>query len=256
MNLSKNKLKYYSSLKRKKSREAEGKFIVEGFRGGKDLIDSDFQIEAVFALETFTQSELAKHAVKSKNAEVYSVSEKELRKICDAKTPQGIAFAVFKKDEKIDDNAKIITALYDISDPGNTGTIIRNCDWFGIKNLLISGESAEIYNPKTVRASMGSFFRLNLEQTKNFIPRLRQLKEKGYKLLCADLDGKSVYEYVPPEKSVLIFSNEALGPSEEILELADDVITIPRFGSAESLNVANSAAVIFSEFAGSQLRRK
>jgi TrmH family RNA methyltransferase len=70
------------------------------------------------------------------------------------------------------------------------------------------------------------------------------------------LDGKSVYEYVPPEKSVLIFSNEALGPSEEILELADDVITIPRFGNAESLNVANSAAVIFSEFAGSQLRRK
>lgn len=248
MILSKNRLKYYSSLKRKKFRESEGKFIVEGLRIGKDLVESDFNIEAVFVLEELAQSDLVKRAIR-KNADVFIVSEIELQKVCDTKTPQGIAFAVLKKAEKTNTGSKIITALHNVSDPGNVGTIMRNCDWFGINDVLISGESAEIYNPKVVRASMGSFFRLNLQQTKNFVSKLLQLQEEGYKLLCSDLNGKSIYDYLPPEKSVLIFSSEAEGPSEEILNITDDIITIPKFGKAESLNVANSSAVIFSEFA-------
>ncbi len=249
MNLSKNRLKYYASLKLKKFRETESKFIVEGLRIGRDLLDSDFQIEAVFALDDLTDFDLLRQATKRKGADLFTVSEKELQKICDTKTPQGIAFAVLKKEERINKNAEIIAALYNVSDPGNVGTIMRNCDWFGINDLLISGESAEMYNPKAVRASMGSFFRLNLEQTKNFTKKLLQLKEEGYKLLCADLNGKSIYDYTPQGKSVLVFSNEAQGPSEEILNIANDIITIPKFGNAESLNVANSSAVIFSEFA-------
>jgi TrmH family RNA methyltransferase len=145
-------------------------------------------------------------------------------------------------------HSNLIVALDNISDPGNAGTIIRNCDWFGIKELILGENCVELYNPKVLRASMGSVFHLEISETQNLIDTLKKLKEKGYSIICTDMKGENVFKYYLGEKSIIIFSNEAAGPSQEILNLADKKITIPQIGNAESLNVASASAVILAEF--------
>jgi len=244
------KLKYYSSLRQKKYRDKEAKFIVEGKRLIKELLQSNFDIESVFLTNKFENNnpELVK-TIKEKSLAVYILDDKDLNKITDTDSPQGIA-ATIKKKEKNSTEFEFpnkIVALDTVSDPGNVGTIIRNCDWFGIDLILISKGSADIYNPKTLRSTMGSFFHIAVNDNVDLSKKLENLKTKGYKIICADLKGKNVYKFTFPEKYVIVFSNEAHGPAEEIISIADKKITIPRFGNAESLNAASSSAVILSE---------
>ncbi len=173
----------------------------------------------------------------------------ELSKLCDTKTPQGIVGVFHFRAESAQEllNEKIIIALENISDPGNMGTILRNCDWFGIKNILLSPDCAEMYNPKVIRASAGSLFHLNVFEEKDFIGSLITLKESGFKLVCTDLNGSDLYEYQKNEKDLIILANEANGPTENLLGICDHKITIPKIGEAESLNVASASAVILSE---------
>ena len=141
----------------------------------------------------------------------------------------------------------MIVCLENISDPGNVGTIIRNCDWFGIKDIILSNTCADVYNPKTIRSSVGSLFHANIFFSSNLINDLNILKNKGYKILSATLGGKSVFNYKTGEKTIIILGNEANGISKNILSFSDDFITIPKIGNAESLNVANASAVILGE---------
>lgn len=132
-----------------------------------------------------------------------------------------------------------------ISDPGNLGTIIRTCDWFGVYNILITNESVEYLNPKVLRSSMGSVFHLNIYD-EVFENDIINLKSEGYQIISSDIKGKNVFNFNPEAKSVLVFSNESNGPSEMISELADKTISIPGKGRAESLNVSSAAAIIIS----------
>ena len=165
-------------------------------------------------------------------------------------TPQGIT-AVFRipENKKIEE-IKSNTVVYaeNIADPGNLGTIIRICDWFGIETLLVSDNTVDVYNSKVIRSSMGSIFHINITEDVNH-KNLETLKKKGYKLLCADLQGESLYDFDIPDKKIIAFSNETAGPSEELLKRSDHKITIPKFGKAESLNVASASAIIISEIA-------
>jgi RNA methyltransferase, TrmH family len=142
---------------------------------------------------------------------------------------------------------KLIAALDGINDPGNVGTIIRNADWFGVKEILLSNDCADVYNPKTIRASAGSIFHLSMMIEDNLIRSLSSLKQKGYRILCADITGKNIYQYKKDEKAIIVFSNEANGPSDELLNTANERVTVPKKGKAESLNVASASAVILSE---------
>jgi TrmH family RNA methyltransferase len=236
--LTNNELKYYSSLNQKKFRNKENKFIVEGNKIVEEGLKSSFNCELVLVSHFyFEENEDYLRSIIKKNLRLEILKSRKFSRLTDTVNPQGIA-AVFEKptqtEKALDNlNSKLVVCLENISDPGNLGTIIRNCDWFRVREVLLINNCADIYNPKTIRAGMGSIFKL---------------KKGGYKILCADLTGENIYDYQPPDKSIIIFSNEAAGPSQEMLSITGDKITIPKLGKAESLNVASASAVILALF--------
>lgn len=245
--ITKNQLKYYSSLNQKKYREQEKKFIVEGIKSVFEGINSGWVPEKVFYTPAFaiTNQRLLDEISDQKLVEV---NAPDFKRITDTESPQGICAAFFKKEtmfdsEKISD--KIIVYADNLSDPGNLGTILRTCDWFGINNILISKNSVEYLNPKVVRSSMGSIFHLNIFEN-IFIESLMELKTKGYKIICSDIRGKSIFDYKKDSKLIVTLSNESAGPSDEVKNVADDFLTIPSKGKAESLNVSSASAIILA----------
>jgi len=248
--ISQRDLKYYSSLLIKKFRNKEKKFIVEGLKIVEEGLASNFNCEVVFATPAFIESSsdlIEKIRHKARN--IIQLKSNEFLKISDTRSPQGIA-AVFNfstPDLKFKNlKEKFILLIDNISDPGNLGTILRTCDWFGIDTVLISNESVEVLNPKVIRASMGSVFHLNIYENIS-IKDLTTLKEIGYQIICSDLRGKDIFNFSVKNKSIITFSNESAGLSEAIKNIADDFITIPKKGKAESLNVSIAAAIILSK---------
>lgn len=250
--LTQNQIKYYSSLLHKKYRQEYKKFLVEGSVLINEALNWDYNCEVIIASTLYSEknnSEIQNLLRKGLKVEV--VKQNQFEKLCDTKSPQGIVgvFQLRNKEFKIENvtKEKFIVALENISDPGNLGTIIRNCDWFGVKNILLSPDCAEIYNPKVIRASAGSVFHIDIYELNNFYEILKVIKNYGYIILCTDLKGINIYEYKLKNNSVIVFSNEANGPTENLQHISDQKITIPRFGNAESLNVASASAVVLSE---------
>jgi TrmH family RNA methyltransferase len=249
--LTKNELKYYSSLNQKKFRNKENKFIVEGNKIVEEGLNSIFKCDAVLVTNQYFEENRSYLQKISKKTRLEILKNPDFARLTDTVAPQGIA-AVFQKTIHTEKSLDNITSgqavcLENISDPGNMGTIIRTCDWFGVKDILTINNCADIYNPKTVRASMGSIFHLNIFEDVSF-EKLLSIKKRGYKVLCSDLNGKNIYEYNLRGKSIITFSNEASGPSQQLIEISDDIITIPKKGKAESLNVASASAVILALF--------
>ncbi len=247
--LTQNELKYYSSLHQKKIRRKEKKFIVEGQRLIDEALNSELKFEVLIINEGYqkkTFPDLSKH---KKNIRIEQISDKKFLKLCDTESPQGIV-AVLNIPVtylNISDNENLIVALDNISDPGNVGTIIRTCDWFGIKNIIVSNGSVDVYNPKVIRSTMGSIFNINVHGSSSLINDLMDLKSNGWTILCSDMDGENIFKQKEKKRSVLVLNNEAHGPSDEVTKIADKIITIPKFGNAESLNVASAAAIMVAE---------
>ena len=248
--ISKNELKYYSSLLKKKFRDEEKKFIVEGKKLVAEVLDSKYSCEIILMTNYFSEhySDFVKSLIK-KNYRVEIIRNQDFEKIKETVSPQGIA-AVIKHpgNKKLNEKnlSHFIICLENISDPGNLGTIIRTCDWFGINTMILSENTVELYNPKVIRSSMGSIFHLNIFRDIK-LSEIVALKDKGYKFICADLDGTDIYSFSLPKKFILFFCNESEGPSPELLNLSDEKITIPGKGKAESLNVASASAIVISE---------
>ncbi len=248
--VSKSEIKYYSALKLKKYRKIEKKFLAEGKRLIDEGLNSNFECDRIFITEAFKKTEskfISK--ISKKKIPINSIPLYDLLKLCSTKNPQEIV-AVFnlKSNNTKLINAQPVIALENISDPGNLGTILRTCDWFGIKNVLINKGSAELYNPKVLRASMGAVFNLNIIDDVILIEELKKLKNKNYLSVIADMKGTNYKRADWSNKTVVTFCNEANGPSQELKEICDMQITIPKKGKIESLNVAAAAAVIISEF--------
>jgi RNA methyltransferase, TrmH family len=249
--LSRNELKYFSSLRIKKFRDKENKFIAEGKKIVEEALLGNYKCEIVIVIKQFAESEKSFINSLPQDLRIETVPGLDFKKLKDTVSPQGIA-AVFNKvtfDKKNIDLVKdsILICLDNISDPGNLGTIIRNCDWFGFKSVLLTENCADLYNPKTIRAGMGSTFHLNIFEEFSYMD-IENLKKKGYRVICSDLDGEDIYNINISKNSILVFSNESGGPSQEILNLTDQKVTIPSFGKAESLNVASASAIILSAF--------
>lgn len=251
--LSKNNIKLIKSLSQKKYRNSEKLFVVEGKKAILEGLKSKYKCELVVASQSFLEANQAFIDELPKNISMTIEPNKLFEKIAETVTPQGI-LALFKIPEQSTFNfadEKIIVALENISDPGNLGTIIRTCDWFGIKKILISEDSADIYNPKTVRSTMGSIFHVDVHECDNFYSTLSDVKKSGYKILTAHLLGKNIFDYKPTKNNLVCFCNEANGPSEKLQAMSDDFLNIPSKGKAESLNVASAAAIIISHLANS-----
>jgi TrmH family RNA methyltransferase len=239
MSISKNQLKLITSLSQKKYRQKHHLFIAEGVKVLNELLNSTFEIETLFCTDDFEVAISEKKIVR--------ISETELKKVSTLKSPNK-ALGLFKiPKEKALQNSGLTIALDAINDPGNLGTIIRLCDWFGITQLVCSKDTVDCYNQKVVQASMGSLTRVSIHYTdlENYITK------SNLDTFIADMDGKNVYKTKLPKEGILIMGNEANGVSEEIKTLLEYKISIPRFGETqetESLNVATATAILLSEF--------
>ena len=235
--LSKSQIKLITSLKQKKYRLQHGLFVVEGVKTIKELLKSDFELDKLYSTETFN--------IDAKKEEL--ISEAELNRISFLTTPNK-ALAIFKIPKPMEvDFDQLIVALDDLRDPGNLGTIIRLCDWFGIKNLVCSQETVDCFNPKVVQATMGSITRVNV----TYLDLKEFLKQADVPSYGTFMDGTSVYSTTLSDKGILVLGNEANGISKEIESLISEKLSIPRFGNlqaTESLNVATATAIFLSEF--------
>lgn len=237
--VSKNQIKRITGLHQKKFRSEQELFIAEGFKVVQELFQSHYEIQEFYSTDATLQL----------NNEVRPeiISEADLKKISCLKTPN-TCLAVFKITHSKPIKYEGLTlVLDDIRDPGNLGTIIRLCDWFGIEQLICSEETVDVYNPKVIQATMGSIGRVNVVYTslRTFLSKTTQ------PIYGAFMDGNVVYEAELPSNAVLIMGNEANGVSPQIEALIQKKITIPRFGKlqkTESLNVATATAILLSEF--------
>lgn len=248
--ISKNELKYFSSLTQKKYRDIHNKFLVEGEKLIFEAIDSKWECEIIICTKTyFEQNNTTIHSLSQVARRIESISEKEFQKFQTTVSAQGIVGVFHKKAErKLNDICeKLIVVLENINDPGNVGSIMRNADWFGVKEVLLSKNCAELYNSKTIRASAGSIFHLNIITNIILVEAIKALKRKGYRILCADISGNDIFNIKKSDREIIVFSNEANGPTHELLNIADDKVTIPKKGKAESLNVASASAIILSK---------
>ena len=245
--LGKNKIKFIQSLKIKKIREQEKLFLIEGDKIVLEAIDSKQDIRLLCATESFME-DIDELGI----GESICVTEQELQKASLMQSPQN-ALAVVEMPQLSFDisfiQGKLSLALDFVQDPGNLGTIIRLADWFGIRHLLCSENTVDCYNPKTIQASMGSIFRVDIHYLS--IPQaLDEACQCSIPVYGTFLEGESIYDHPLSESGILVMGNEGNGISVEVAERIPQRLLIPPFNqkSSESLNVATAAAICCSEF--------
>ena len=237
--LSKNQIKLITSLQQKKQRFANQLFFAEGIKVIQELVESNFELVHLYS----TQNDFDEVSQDKKTL----ISANELKKIS-ALATQNSCLAVFRiqADKKIIESG-LILALDSIRDPGNLGTILRLCDWFGIDQIVCSKDAVDIYNPKVVQATMGSIARVNV----NYIDLENFIGQTQLPVFGTFMQGSTIYKTDLPQEGIIVMGNEANGISPELEKLIKNRLTIPRFGSlqkTESLNVATATAIVLSEF--------
>ena len=238
MKLSKNHLKLITSLRQKKYRQKHKMFVVEGVKVVREFLNSPCELVSLFSTEK----------VFDEVSDFIEITEVELKKISSLVTPNKVV-AIFKiPNTEVVSSKGLILALDAINDPGNLGTIIRLCDWFGVSQIICSKNTVDCYNSKVVQASMGSLTRVSL----HYLDVEEFLRETSLPAFIADMDGENIYKTkLPKEGAILIMGNEANGVSDSVRNLVRNKISIPRFGNlqqTESLNVATATAILLSEF--------
>lgn len=243
--LNKTHTKYIQSLLHKKFRDEYNLFIAEGPKVVMDLLESrKFTCKEIFALQGWVTDNTKRLSILTK-ATVTTIVDFELEKISTLTTPNHV-MAVFEKGKEntaVKATGKITLVLDTIQDPGNLGTIIRIADWFGITDIICSEGCADMYNPKVVQSTMGSLGRVNIIYTS--LPHWLG-ENKNVKNYSAVLNGKAVQSLGKLKEGVIIIGNEAHGISDEVLQLVNEKITIPKIGEAESLNAAVATGIILS----------
>lgn len=250
--LSKNTVKKITSLSQKKYRQREGLFVAEGIKVISELLNSHFELDALYVEENAAFAkrvpDLLQGELRSQPENLFiTTTSRDLAKVSFLKTSQS-ALAIFKIPSPAEIKSSGLTVvLDDVRDPGNLGTIIRLCDWFGIEQLICSRETVDCYNPKVVQATMGSLTRVSVIYTdlENY------LSQEKRPIFGTFMDGNNLYVSQLPSEGVIIMGNEANGISEVVAERVSHRIAIPRFGNTqvtESLNVATATAIFLSEW--------
>lgn len=233
--ITKNQIKFIKSLSLKKNRIKEQLFIAEGEKVVSELLRSDFEIKNIYATKEW----------KVNNDNITQISNAELQRISNLKSPNKVLVVVQFKNHKIIKHDGITLVLDEINDPGNLGTIIRMCDWFGVKQIICSKNTVDIFNPKVVQSAMGSAFRVNV----NYTDLENYLSDITTPIYGAFMHGKNLKEVKIPKSAHLVMGNEANGISAEINKLITDKVAIKNIGkSAESLNVAVATSILLHVF--------
>jgi TrmH family RNA methyltransferase len=237
--VSKNQIKLITGLQQKKYRKQHKLFFAEGIKVVQELLNSNFELHHLYTTKSVFDGLPAD--------KVTAVSDDELKKISALTTPQHCLALFEMPNEKPVANTGLIMVLDEVRDPGNLGTIIRLCDWFGISHLVCSESCVDVYNPKVVQATMGSLTRVNVVYT----DLQEYLGNTNLPVYGTFMDGATIYKETLKQDAVIVLGNEANGISAEVEALCTGRIAIPRFGNlqqTESLNVATAGAIVLSEF--------
>ena len=232
--VTKNQIKFLKGLSLKKNRIKSKKIIVEGEKIIREFIDSDYKLDKVYSTDP----------LKFHNYPNQKLSEKNLESISNLKSPNG-DLAVFNLIDKSIKNERLYIVLDGINDPGNLGTIIRTCDWFGIDQIICSNNSVDCFNPKVIQSSMGSLSRVNVF----YMDILEFLNSKDIPIYGAVLNGKKLKNEIIDD-GIFVFGSESNGISEGILKKIEFKIKIPKHSEAvktESLNLSVSLGIILSK---------
>lgn len=245
----KSRIKLIRSLKDKKNRSRHKLFIAEGEKTVKELLLSDWKVHSLYALKEW----LADNPVDG-DFEIYPVDQTTLRQISMQKTPNSVVALAHTRipcNNEVLQPGKLTLLLDTVQDPGNLGTLIRICDWFGIPGIICSIGCADIFNPKVVQAAMGSIFRIKVR----YASIKAVLSDSVYQkvpVFGAFLEGESIYTHPLGESGFILLGNESKGISHELSHLVNHRLTIPSCpsggNSSESLNVAVAGGIIISEF--------
>ena len=238
----KNTIKQIASLRQQKFRKELGLFVVEGRKMVEELLHSDFETEGVYASEAF----LAEYPSFSK-AEI--VSEMQMEQMSGLDTPPGILAVVrIPEQGEIKTTSQLVLALDGIANPGNMGTLIRTAEWFGIHDVVCSMDCVELWNPKTVQATMGSLFRMKVWKT-DLADYLRHAQSDGKAVYGALLEGENLFQMKAKSEGILVIGSESHGIRADVLPCITHPVTIPRVGGSatESLNAAVAGAILMAE---------
>lgn len=251
--LTRQKIAEIKRLHQKKHRDAERKFIVEGWKNIEEAVTAGWEIDTIVYDAQKIENPKYLSALQRASRELFPAKSKELESISETVTSQGIIAVVPKPSEAdrietiLHQHQMLIVVLDGITDPGNLGTIIRTCDWFGVNALVIGKNSVELYNPKVVRAAMGSLFHFPIiEETdlNNFLLTCRKEKISVYSTELTKSEDIRTVTF--SQKTAIIIGSESHGVSAEVSSFADKKILIPHFGKAESLNAAMACGIILS----------
>ena len=249
-------VKHIKKLKDKKYRDENNEYIVEGVKLVEEAVKENAPIKKIIICEDTTRTyeiptnimlEIARY-------ECIYVTDKIFSSITQVTNPQGIMAIIEKNIEKetIDFSQDIIVMLDDVQDPGNLGTILRTVDSIGLNQIIVSKGTADAFNPKVVRSTMGAIFRLKIIESENLAQTIREIRKHHYKLVVTSLQTENSIYDIDFNKKIIVIGNEANGVSKEIQEMADEKVKIPMLGKTESLNAAVATGVILYEY----LRRK
>jgi TrmH family RNA methyltransferase len=237
--VSKNQIKLITGLQQKKYRNEYQLFLAEGVKVIQELLQSNIVLDHLFETESIFETVPA--------AQKTLIKEADMKRMSALNTPSSCLAVFHIPAPKPIDSKGLIVALDDIRDPGNLGTIIRLCDWFGVTQLLCSKETVDLYNPKVIQSTMGSVSRVQV----NYVDLNAFISETTLPVFGTFMDGNNIYKEQLPSEGILIFGNEANGISPTLEQKIKNRIAIPRFGNlqqTESLNVATATAIFLSEF--------
>lgn len=251
-------IKHIKKLKDKKYRDINKEFIIEGIRLVAEAIQENAKIKQIVLCDDCEQSDLIPKELMYDIAklECVYVTENLFKYLSDVQNPQGILAVIEKDNEEtqIDYTQDIIVALDDVQDPGNLGTILRTVDSIGITQILVSKGTADCYNSKVVRSTMGAIFRIKVIECKDLLKTMKEIKKHKFKVMVSSLQTENSIYDVDYNKKVIVIGNEANGVSKELQKLADEKVKIPMLGKTESLNASVATGIILYEYVRQKLK--
>jgi TrmH family RNA methyltransferase len=252
--LTPSELRYLSSLAQKKFRQREKKFLLEGWRPLKDALNAGWKLDLVSVLTSYAgdpdYGSILGQAAERK-IPVKEISERELAKVSMTVHAQGVVAVAHQRaaeaDELLSAPEGVLILTDRVTDPGNLGTLIRTGDWFGARGIVLGKGSVELYNEKVIRAAIGSMFHLPIAESIDLPEFIAALKAAGAYVVALSADGSTPFDEAPPRHwTALVVGSEAHGISADVRGAVDDVLKIPRYGRAESLNVGVACGIILA----------
>ena len=252
-------VKHIKKLKDKKYRDESNEYIVEGVKLIEEAVNENAKIKKIIICEDTTRTyeiptnvmlEIAKY-------ECIYVTDKIFSSITQVTNPQGIMAIIEKnaKNQEIDYSQDIIVALDDVQDPGNLGTILRTVDSIGLNQIIVSKETADAFNPKVVRSTMGAIFRIKVIEVEDLKEAIKVIKKHHFKLMVTSLQTENSIYDIDFRKKIIVIGNESNGVSNEIQNMADEKAKIPMLGKTESLNASVAAGIVMYEYVRQKLSK-